>query len=242
MENTSGQGSTASVPAEVDKWNWGAFLLSWIWGIGNNTYIAFLMFVPFVNIVMPFVLGAKGSIWAWRNKRWESVEHFRRVQRKWSQWALIIYCAMFLLFGAMIFGVMYAMKSSDAYRMAVQAVKANQQVVAILGEPISTGLPTGSFQVSGPSGFADVSFSVKGSKESGTMYFQATRSMGRWEITHAVIELDGTGQRIDLVEPSGARAPMRGTGGGARGEIQLRVATGLMRSPAMISISATISS
>ncbi|MGZ5106361.1 MAG: hypothetical protein ACXWBR_19085, partial [Usitatibacter sp.] len=66
--------STASpVPSEIDRWNWGAFLLNWIWGIGNNTFIALLALVPFVNIIMVFVLGAKGSEWAWRNKHWESV-------------------------------------------------------------------------------------------------------------------------------------------------------------------------
>src|ERR1019366_10250458 len=51
MENTSGQGVAAVVPPELDRWNWGAFLLNWIWGIGNNTFIALLMFVPVVNIV-----------------------------------------------------------------------------------------------------------------------------------------------------------------------------------------------
>lgn len=25
---------------DIQGWIWGAFLLSWIWGIGNNTYIA----------------------------------------------------------------------------------------------------------------------------------------------------------------------------------------------------------
>jgi hypothetical protein len=34
MDNTSGQGVAAV-----------AFLLNWIWGIGNNTFIALLMFV-----------------------------------------------------------------------------------------------------------------------------------------------------------------------------------------------------
>jgi len=29
--------SPAEVPDEIDRWNWGAFLLNWIWGIGNNT-------------------------------------------------------------------------------------------------------------------------------------------------------------------------------------------------------------
>ena len=38
------------------------------------------------RFVMPFVLGAKGSRWAWRNGRWDSVEHFKRVQRLWAIW------------------------------------------------------------------------------------------------------------------------------------------------------------
>ena len=80
--NSSGQGPSGIVPAEVDRWNWGAFLLNWIWGVGNNTFIALLMFVPFAGIIMMFVLGVKGSEWAWRNKRWESVEQFKAVQGK----------------------------------------------------------------------------------------------------------------------------------------------------------------
>ena len=47
------------------------------------------MFVPLVNVVMIFVLGAKGSEWAWRNERWRDVEHFKRVQRNWAIWGLV---------------------------------------------------------------------------------------------------------------------------------------------------------
>ncbi len=83
MKNTSGQGKSAVIPAEIKKWNWGAFLLSWIWGLGNKVYIALLCLIPYVGIVMVFVLGAKGSKWAWQNKRWESIEHFQRVQKIW---------------------------------------------------------------------------------------------------------------------------------------------------------------
>ena len=59
---------------------------------------------------MIFVLGAKGREWAWKNKKWDSVEHFNRVQRKWSLWgiwlvvigfvlALLVFLASLLMMG-----------------------------------------------------------------------------------------------------------------------------------------------
>ncbi|MBI4186940.1 MAG: zinc ribbon domain-containing protein [Chloroflexi bacterium] len=89
VENTSGRRTEAVVPAEIKGWNWGAFLLWWIWGIGNKTYISFLTFIPVVQIIMPFVLGAKGNEWAWRNKRWDSIKHFKEVQKQWALGGLI---------------------------------------------------------------------------------------------------------------------------------------------------------
>jgi len=88
--NTSGQGKNAVVPEEIKKWNWGAFLWTWIWGVVNKTYIAFAVGIPYIGwIVVPFLLGAKGSEWAWRNRRWQNIEHFRRVQHKWAVWGLV---------------------------------------------------------------------------------------------------------------------------------------------------------
>ena len=36
--------------------------------------------------VIPLLLAFKGNEWAWQNKRWESVEHFKRVQHIWTMW------------------------------------------------------------------------------------------------------------------------------------------------------------
>ena len=88
MENTSGQGETAVVPQEIIRWNWGAFFLSWIWGIRNKTYIAFFTLIPVVGFVMMIVLGMRGNEWAWQNKRWKSVEQFQHEQKIWSTWGI----------------------------------------------------------------------------------------------------------------------------------------------------------
>ncbi len=95
-QNTSGQGSGAAIPDEVKGWSWGAFLLGWIWGIGNNTYRSFIMFIPIVGIVMWIMLGIYGRQWAWQNKRWSSIEEFNKVQRKWSTVAVVWVIVVFL--------------------------------------------------------------------------------------------------------------------------------------------------
>ena len=48
----------------VKGWNWGAFLLTWIWGIRNRVWISLFALIPVVGIVMSFVLGAKGTQWS----------------------------------------------------------------------------------------------------------------------------------------------------------------------------------
>jgi hypothetical protein len=87
LDNTSGMGGQAAVPPGLGEWNWGGFLLTFIWGIGNNVWWSFLVFVPYFGpLVMPFVLAFKGNEWAWQSKRWDSVEHFKSVQHTWAVW------------------------------------------------------------------------------------------------------------------------------------------------------------
>jgi len=117
LANSSGQGQNADVPAAVsDNFNWGAFLLTWIWGLGNKTYITLLMFAAFILAFIPFVnilagmlqlglaiwFGIKGNEWAWKNKKFDSVEAFHSYQKKWAIAGTIIAVLGILL---AIFGI-----------------------------------------------------------------------------------------------------------------------------------------
>jgi hypothetical protein len=208
MENTSGHGVAALVPAELDRWNWGAFLLNWVWGIGNNTFVALLMFVPVVNMVMPFVLGAKGSAWAWRNKRWDSIDQFKRVQRLWAIWGVVFIIALVGFGIAIWFSVMALLKNSEPYQMAVARLQANAEVNSALGTPISTGNPTGRIETSRSSGRADFAFSVEGPKGKGTVYLHATKDLGAWRLDRIELQVDGRAGRINLGE--GSRVDLNG--------------------------------
>jgi hypothetical protein len=197
QENTSGRGKQFIAPPEIRRWNWGAFLLNWIWGIGNGTYIALLMFVPLVNIVMLFVLGAKGSEWAWQNRYWRDIEHFKTTQRKWA-WAGLIFIVVLL---PTCIGVpMAAMKNSEAFGLSFAEVQRNEQLRMELGEPIEAGLfVTGNIQISGPDGEANLQYSVEGPKAEGQVYVYALKHAGLWELQELVIETPG--KRIAVIEP-----------------------------------------
>ncbi len=101
-------GGNGPLPAELHGWNWGAFFLSWIWGIGHRTWISLLAFIPFANIVMPFVLGAKGNEWAWQNRPFASVEQFKQTQRAWTIWGAVMF-GVSLLLAILFFGAIMAM-------------------------------------------------------------------------------------------------------------------------------------
>lgn len=187
------------IPPEIDRWNWGAFLLNWIWGIGNNTFIALLTLIPLVGFVMPFVLGAKGSRWAWRNGRWDSVEHFRRVQRRWAIWGAVIWIVAIGLFVGIFLGVSSLLKHSEAYQLGVSRLQSSPIAANILGTPISAGNPRGSIRINGGTGTAALSFKASGPKASGTAFVEAIKQNGAWTLTRLTLKLDGSDNTIDLV-------------------------------------------
>lgn len=199
--NTSGGGPSAAVPAEIDRWNWGAFLLNWIWGIGNNVYIALLMFVPLVNVVMWFVLGAKGSRWAWQKRKWDSVAHFKRVQRQWAKWAVVVYALMFLVIGGVVATIPFLMKRSEAYQLAFAQLQTHREAMALLGPPVTSGFVRGNIQVSGPSGEARIAFPVEGTRTSGLVQVYAQKRFDRWRIEEMLIEIEGGKQFYLKAQP-----------------------------------------
>ena len=93
----SAQPAATQLPAGVAGWSWGAFLLNVIWAIGNRTWIGLLALIPYVGFIMAIILGIKGREWAWKNNQWNGIDHFNRVQRKWSLWGAWIYIILIAL-------------------------------------------------------------------------------------------------------------------------------------------------
>ena len=75
---------------DLKRFNWGALLMGWIWGIFNRTWITLiqlpLSYIPKVGwifgLICAVVFGFKGNSWAFKHKNFESSEDFHNYQRK----------------------------------------------------------------------------------------------------------------------------------------------------------------
>jgi len=103
-DNNSGQGEPA--PASITKkFNWGAFLFNFLWGIKYRRYflvaVPILLLLPFgflIAIPMAVYAGMKGNQWAWEEVQYKNEDDFNKSQTDWVRawcWvaaiALIIY-------------------------------------------------------------------------------------------------------------------------------------------------------
>ena len=184
MQNDNPVTRRTSLPEELRGWNWGAFFLNWVWGIAHNTWIALLMFVPGVNIVMPFVLGAKGNEWAWQNNKWQSVEHFKRHQRIWARVGVGAAIGIPAFIGLIFFGVISIINSSDAYRVAQEELRFHPGLEKPLGHPVEPAgwLTMGNINIQNSTGWANLEFDVKGPRADGTAAVYLELANDIWSI------------------------------------------------------------
>jgi Cytochrome oxidase complex assembly protein 1 len=109
---------------------------------------------------------------------------------------------LFVVFvGSIVLIVFSAVKSSDVYKDALARAKIHPAVIEALGSPVIEGfLLSGNTNVNGASGEANLSIPVSGPKRKGTIYVAATKSLGRWNYSGLVLEIERTHQRIDLLQ------------------------------------------
>jgi len=120
--------------------------------------------------------------------------------------------AALALFAGMVVVSFYfisgSIKSNDACREALERAKAHPAVQAALGTPVEDGVfVVGNVSEGDATGYVNVGIPLYGPKRNGSLGVVAAKSGGIWQFRTLVVEVDGTGERIDL--QAGGPAPRR---------------------------------
>ena len=98
----TGEITSKQEKSEINKFNWGAFFGKFVWGLFNKTYIALFIIPLFFTPAWFFfglILGIKGNEWAYKNKKYDSIEQFHKSQKKqatfWSIFTPVLFVALF---------------------------------------------------------------------------------------------------------------------------------------------------
>lgn len=99
-------------PPILNLWNWGAFALSWIWGIFNGIYwpliIIALNFIPYAGPFLGFAisvyLGICGNKLAWNKVKNNHSDHkgFTRIQSLWNTAGILTFILQLLVVVSLI--------------------------------------------------------------------------------------------------------------------------------------------
>ena len=125
-------------------------------------------------------------------------------QRNWK-WLVPTAGGIILLFVICIVLAFIALfgglRSSEVYQTALKEAQSNPDVVRVLGEPVEPGWwVSGSIEVSGPTGQADLTIPISGPKDSGTLYVIAQKTAGQWQFVTLEVAVGGQDERINLLK------------------------------------------
>lgn len=89
---------------DLKRFNWGALLTGWIWGVFNKTWIAIiqlpLSYIPKIGwifgLICAIIFGIKGNSWAYKNKKFENFDEFNKYQKKFIYAGVIMFILTFI--------------------------------------------------------------------------------------------------------------------------------------------------
>lgn len=99
--------SAKEVPHEILGWNWGAFMIPGLWCLSNQVWIGLIAWTGTFSggigwLVTAGLLGTKGNEWAWKSRKWRSIEAFKAHQRTWAIAGSVVWGSIFSLLGILI--------------------------------------------------------------------------------------------------------------------------------------------
>jgi hypothetical protein len=168
--------------------------------------------VPLFGLAVPFILGARGNVWAYRNGGHHDLQAFLKGQRRWALAVPFVYGGILALCAIGGFTATQALKQSEPFQLARSQVVSDPRVLERFGTPIETGMVGGSFETAGAStGHAAIDFAITGARASGRVYVKAAKELGRWSLQAVQVAVEGQQERLVIVpDGSASGAPAYG--------------------------------
>jgi hypothetical protein len=123
-------------------------------------------------------------------------------QRHWKAVVItilvLVVASILAMVGGIVGLVMWSIRQSDVFRMAMERARQNPQVVQQLGTPIEPGwLVSGSIQLENDAGTANLTIPIHGPSQKAKMYLDARKRMGEWTFNSLVVKT-ASGEEIDV--------------------------------------------
>ena len=81
-------------PEGMDRFNWGAFFLGWVWAAAMESVTGVLLSI-FLGFVGNLIIGFRGNKMAWQAREFKDLEDFIWIQEEWTRWGLIVFIITF---------------------------------------------------------------------------------------------------------------------------------------------------
>jgi Cytochrome oxidase complex assembly protein 1 len=126
------------------------------------------------------------------------------IARNWL-WVIPVGCGLpvvgcVVLLAVSIYIGINRIQSQEVYQKAIQLAKANPEVVAAIGEPMSEKQPTSvKFNLNGSSGSVQMTMPIEGPKGTGNIVLDAVQTQGAWSYRQLYFQSNG-GEPIQLIE------------------------------------------
>lgn len=110
-----------TIPAGTapEGWNWGAFFLNWIWAAFHHVWIGLLGLIPIIQLPIGIYLGLKGHQLAWQNNKYESLEKYKAIEKKWAIWGWVVF-GLSVIFTALCIIAFITLSSDPTVNNAAQ--------------------------------------------------------------------------------------------------------------------------
>ena len=111
MPSALSSGNDPNLLPQVQRWNWGAFFLSWIWAFAHRLPVWGIIglvaqFVPLAGWAVAIYLGVKGGELAWRERPFRSLAEFQATERVWGWWGVGLFLFWMVMIGIMFIAIL----------------------------------------------------------------------------------------------------------------------------------------